>query len=471
MKDMARATVLVCSLGLMLAGPGWAIDGSTRPSAPPDATPAAVEQPVTGTRTPGRYAALLGAILGDPAAGLTSAGKPGDSPTLPAAVPPLVRGSGTPDFIPIWTDSMTIGNSGIFQSGGKVGIGTTTPASTLDVRATFTTAVRGTSTNDVGVFGQAIIADGVRGESSSVGVHGISSGFIGVQGESTSGTGVRGSSSNFIGVQGDSTNYFGVVGTSTSGGGVFGQSSSDVGVAGNSSSNSGVQGNSPSGRGVSGFSSSGEGVFGQSITGLGAVEGFSSGSARAGYFVGDVDVTGTLTASSKNFLIDHPLDPANRYLYHASVESSEMMNIYTGNVALDSAGEAVVELPGWFEALNQSFRYQLTAVGAPAPGLYIAEEIARHHFKIAGGSAGVKVSWQVTAVRRDAFAKAHPLQVEVEKPETERGYYVHPELYGAPRERAIEWARQPETMKWMKEMRERLVQLPEGSLPNPPTVQ
>jgi hypothetical protein len=93
-------------------------------------------------------------------------------------------------------------------------------------------------------------------------------------------------------------------------------------------------------------------------------------------------------------------------------------------------------------------------VGAPAPGLHIAEEIANHRFKIAGGGAGLKVSWQVTAVRGDAFAKAHPLEVEVEKAETERGYYIHPELYGAPSEQSIEWARQPETMKWMKEMRD-----------------
>jgi hypothetical protein len=339
------------------------------------------------------------------------------------------------------------------------------------VRGTLT-AVRGISGSAVGVFGQSLGAVGVQGMSSTgTGVSGVSSGSVGVQGESNSGAGVRGSSSSFIGVLGESSSYFGVAGTSASSAGVFGQSSSDAGVGGNSSTNSGVNGNSVSGRGVSGFSSTGEGVFGQSITGLGAVEGFSSGSARAGYFVGDVDVTGTLNAGSKNFRIDHPLDPANRYLYHASVESSEMMNIYADNVTLDAAGEALVELPGWFEALNRSFRYQLTAVGAPAPGLYVAEEIADHHFKIAGGSAGLKVSWQVTAVRRDAFAKAHPLQVDVEKPETERGYYIHPELYGAPRERAIEWARQPETMKWMKEMREKLVQLPEGSLPNPPTVQ
>jgi hypothetical protein len=64
------------------------------------------------------------------------------------------------------------------------------------------------------------------------------------------------------------------------------------------------------------------------------------------------------------------------------------------------------------------------------------------------------VSWQVTGVRQDAFAKVHPLQVEVEKPENERGYYLHPELYGAPPEKSIEWASHPDAMRRMQEMRQ-----------------
>jgi hypothetical protein len=110
-----------------------------------------------------------------------------------------------------------------------------------------------------------------------------------------------------------------------------------------------------------------------------------------------------------------------------------MMNIYTGNAVLDNAGEAVVSLPKWFEALNRDFRYQLTSIGAPAPNLHIAQEIANHQFSIAGGAPGMKVSWQVTAVRHDAYAKAHPLVVEVKKSEKERGRYLHPDAFGAPR--------------------------------------
>ena len=78
-------------------------------------------------------------------------------------------------------------------------------------------------------------------------------------------------------------------------------------------------------------SSFGDGVYAQPGT---------NGLALAGNFTGDVSVSGTLTAGTKHFKIDHPLDPANKYLSHASVESSEMMNIYTGNVTTDAQGEA-----------------------------------------------------------------------------------------------------------------------------------
>ncbi len=52
---------------------------------------------------------------------------------------PVVGGSGTTDYIPIWTDSTgDLGNSAIFQTGAsptaKVGINTTTPAAALDVK-------------------------------------------------------------------------------------------------------------------------------------------------------------------------------------------------------------------------------------------------------------------------------------------------------------------------------------------------
>ena len=178
--------------------------------------------------------------------------------------------------------------------------------------------------------------------------------------------------------------------------------------------------------------------------------------SNAGYaavFDGRVNVRGTLSKSAGSFKIDHPLDPANKYLSHSFVESPDMMNLYNGNARLDANGEAMVELPAWFEALNKDFRYQLTCVGGFAP-VYIAEEIQGHRFKIAGGKPGLKISWQVTGVRKDAYANAHRIPVEEEKLAVERGHYVHPELYGQPEEKSLEWARNPEGMKAAKTARQ-----------------
>jgi hypothetical protein len=170
----------------------------------------------------------------------------------------------------------------------------------------------------------------------------------------------------------------------------------------------------------------------------------SNGNDSAGYFQGNVSVSGTLTKGSGSFKIDHPLDPANKYLYHSFVESPDMMNIYNGVVTLDARGSVWITLPDYFEALNQEFRYQLTSVGRPQPSLYVAREISGNRFRISGGKPGGKVSWQVTGIRHDAYADAHRIQVEVEKPPQEQGRYLHPELFGAPAEQAIGYHAQPE---------------------------
>jgi hypothetical protein len=206
-------------------------------------------------------------------------------------------------------------------------------------------------------------------------------------------------------------------------------------------------------QGGTGSSYGGDGIYAVAGTG-------PSGNGYSGFFSGDLlnvvgslAVSGVIVAGAKDFRIDHPLDPANKYLYHASVESSEMMNIYTGNATLDGSGAASVELPAWFEAVNGDYRYQLTAMGAAAPNLHIAQEVANHQFSIAGGAPGMKVSWLVTGVRHDAFAQANPLVAEVEKPANERGFYLHPALYGQPEEKQIEWGRFPAKMRRLKEKR------------------
>jgi hypothetical protein len=162
----------------------------------------------------------------------------------------------------------------------------------------------------------------------------------------------------------------------------------------------------------------------------------------AGYFNGDVEVYGTLSKSSGSFKIDHPLDPANKYLYHSFVESPDMMNIYNGNVVTDGSGTAIVTMPSWFEALNTDFRYQLTAIGQPAQA-WVASKVANGSFTIKTNKANVEVSWQVTGVRQDAWANAHRIPVEVDKAPQEQGHYIHPELFGHVGEPSITEIRHP----------------------------
>ena len=198
-----------------------------------------------------------------------------------------------------------------------------------------------------------------------------------------------------------------------------------------------------SGWGVYGTTISGRGVYGLATTVGGAgIYGFGSGGANAGTFNGNVTVTGTLSKGSGTFKIDHPNDPANMYLSHSFVESPDMKNIYDGVVTLDESGTATVTMPSYFDALNTEFRYQLTCIGGYAP-VYISEEINERQFAIAGGSPGLKVSWQITGIRQDPFALANPVRVEEEKSSDEKGLYLHPELYGQPQEKGIGYTAQP----------------------------
>jgi hypothetical protein len=165
-------------------------------------------------------------------------------------------------------------------------------------------------------------------------------------------------------------------------------------------------------------------------TGIYAVGGTGSGGAGdAGYFSGNVEVVGSVSKSGGSFKIDHPLDPANKYLYHSFVESPDMKNIYDGNVTTDGSGAAIVSMPSWFEALNTDFRYQLTTLGQPAHA-WIGAKIANGNFTIRTDKPNVEVSWQVTGIRQDAWANAHRIQVEVEKAPQDQGHYLHPELFG-----------------------------------------
>jgi hypothetical protein len=169
----------------------------------------------------------------------------------------------------------------------------------------------------------------------------------------------------------------------------------------------------------------------------------SSDSLLAGFFKGKVTATGTVSAPISQSTIDHPLDPANQYLSRSYVESPDMMDIHNGNVETNDSGFATVKLPPWFEAVDRDFRYQLTVIGQFAQAI-VAKEISDGSFTIQTDKPNVKVSWQVTGIRHDPWAEAHRIQVEQQKPEAERGRYLHPELYGQPKDRAVGWIEEDE---------------------------
>jgi len=220
----------------------------------------------------------------------------------------------------------------------------------------------------------------------------------------------------------------GVQGISSQGYGVRGDSSGFYAGVGGYASEEGAAGVYGEGDGANGF-----GVYG-TTTGSGGI---------ALYAAGNATVTGTLAKGGGSFRIDHPLAPADKFLYHSFVESPDMMNVYNGTVVLDRRGRATVQLPDWFEALNRDFRYQLTAVGKAAPRLHVAKEVDEGHFTIAGGKAGQKVSWQVTGIRQDAWANTYRIPVEVEKTAEDKGRYLHPELFGGEPISEIAWVQGP----------------------------
>lgn len=300
--------------------------------------------------------------------------------------------------------------------------------------------VEGASSSSNGILGYTSAANesGVRGETGASGAAGVSGGNDridgkGVAGWSTAGKGVYGWSETGTAGYFDSKKdaVHGVVSATGSSfytgfyGDVSGGSGFNYGVYGSatysSGNNYGVRGHA--------YSSSGENY---------GVYGYAGGSATnwAGFFSGDVRVTGSIYKGGGMFMIDHPIDPENKYLSHSSVESPDMKNVYDGVAVLNAQGEAVVELPNYFEALNRDYRYQLTCIGGFAPA-YISEEIYDNRFKIAGGGPGMRVSWQVTGIRKDAFAEANPIQVETEKLAKERGKYLHPEAFGFGEEHGI----------------------------------
>jgi hypothetical protein len=273
-----------------------------------------------------------------------------------------------------------------------------------------------------------VVGSSIRGN----GVHGATNTGIGVFGQAfATGPAVQGQSAGGPGVRGESTTGHGCEGT-TQGDNTFGVNGSHLSPA-EGAGGAGVSGFSFFGAGASVISVLGNGVDATSFAPLpgnpdtAAVRG-QNAAGMAGLFVGQVRVTGLLEKAGGGFLVDHPLDPANKYLSHSFVESPEMLNVYSGTVTTDEQGSARVKLPAYFEAANRDFRYQLTVIGDFARAV-ISREIEGNEFEIRTDAPTVKVCWQVTGVRKDAWAEAHRISDEEDKPPAQRGRYLHPELY------------------------------------------
>jgi len=310
-----------------------------------------------------------------------------------------------------------LNGDGVFAAGNGMGVG---------IRA------NGGNNNGNGVVGSGSGAgNGVVGNGSGTGAGVVGNGGAGsgVGGSFNGGT-PNGDAITGVGAgTGSGVKGFGGVGGGS--GGFFDGSGQGFGVLATGGSNSGAGGR------FIGGSPNGDGV-----------QAFGSGTGSAGDFFGTVSitgnlhVTGTVIKGGGSFKIDHPLDPANKYLSHSFVESPDMMNIYNGNVMTDQRGVATVELPGYFSALNRDFRYQLTVIGEFAQAI-VAKEVRNNRFTIRTNKPGVKVSWQVTGIRQDAYANAHRIPVEEDKPAEERGHYLHPELFGQPQEKSVGWIQRP----------------------------
>jgi hypothetical protein len=330
-----------------------------------------------------------------------------------------VTGTGTPGQIPVWVGTRRLGNSLITQVSGGIQVSSTSTP--------ITGSTSGTTGGAVGVAG---FANG-------------NSGFVaGVQGITNSPQGVGGFFVNNS-QTGFASGVFAL--TKAPGSAVNGLTFNPGGI--------GISGGSPN-VAVSGISQdcshfppcvSSPGIAGQFVTGSGGLilQGLlrsPTGDSFTQQFSldssGNLAIAGNLTKGSGSFKIDHPLDPANKYLSHSFVESPDMKNIYDGTVTTNEHGLATVVLPEYFEALNRDFRYQLTVIGQFAQAI-VKKEIEKNRFTIRTNKPAVKVSWQVTGIRRDAYANAHRIAVEDEKPPQERGHYLHPELFGASEEQAI----------------------------------
>jgi len=297
---------------------------------------------------------------------------------------------------------------------GNIGIGIITPTNKLQVNGSNDTAIYATgSYKTVGYFKNTSTTSdysGVYGECANTDHWGyggyFKGGYRGVYGE-VSPTG--------------SNSYYGVYGK----------------VSGGSGTNYGVYGYVPSGSGTN------CGVYGYVYGSVGSnnygVYGYATGGSTnwAGYFNGNVNITGSISKGSGSFLIDHPLDPLNKTLRHNFVESPENLCMYRGKVKLDANGAAAVNMPDYFKALTKEDEatVTLTPIGQH-PFLTSYEWNEDFSAFTVYGNPNSEVSYQVLADRDDPVI--HQLYKPVEEDKGNgnftKGKLLYPKAYGYPEE-------------------------------------
>ncbi|HSL89234.1 MAG TPA: hypothetical protein VK870_08025, partial [Ignavibacteriaceae bacterium] len=403
-----------------------------------------------------------------------------------------IGGNGTTNYLSKFTGTTSISNSVFYETEGKVGLGTTSPDHSLTINSTPTAGLGLKISRDNGGLGIALLEDsqpsGLRGWSFNLYQQKLSiitaqdNGFSTIKSlitfdrDGNIGIGTTNPDyplqvisnrrySGYFVTDSVSSSTHAVHGEITGSGngsaiGVYGKSAPADGWGFGGSFIGGYMGVSgtvinPSGTGlyygvvgaVSGGSNpagSRYGIWGTADgigtgTRVGVVGSAAGGTTNwGGYFSGNVNVTGTISKGGGSFKIDHPLDPANKYLYHSFIESPDMKNIYDGTVITDASGFATVTLPDWFEALNKDFRYQLTVIGDFAQAI-ISKKISNNQFTIRTDKPNVEVCWLITGVRKDAFAEKYRIPVEELKQGDEAGKYLYPDAYNMPEEMGIDY--------------------------------
>lgn len=169
---------------------------------------------------------------------------------------------------------------------------------------------------------------------------------------------------------------------------------------------------------------------------------FNQASDWAGFFDGDtrvngfLQVTGDILKGGTCFFIDHPLDPENKLLIHACVESPENLLIYRGKIRLGERGEAIVTLPNYFTALAKEHEATVTLTPVGRPFLVGYQWRSAYDSFIAYGEPDREVSWVVYADRDDPVVHQLTRPGEVEKEPTSklcpRGKLLYASAYGYP---------------------------------------